>query len=182
MLFRNKQITWLAQQVSTIERRLAELVDRQNQLHKVLAHQQAQAEQERTTLQETLTSLQAEIRELASLQRKQQETPTASDNETQTQLEQFRADLTACIERIQQIETSVAQVVTHLQALEDLALGWQQRVDTNRQQTKAASTNLEEEVQAREELTQETNSATHKATPRPRKSVKSNGATIHTQP
>jgi chromosome segregation ATPase len=180
MLFGTKHITLLAQQMSTTERRLAELVDLQYQLHKVLAHQQSQAEHERTAVRETLANLLAEIRELVSSQ-DSQDTSAASDNEIQPQFDQFCADLTACTTRIQQLETSVAQVVTRLQALEVLALGWQQQADPNGQQITAAATNSEEEVQAREEPTQETSSTTPKATPRSRKSVKHNGATLPIQ-
>jgi TolA-binding protein len=179
MWFGTKNYTLLAQKISKTECRLAELVDLQHQLHKVLAQQQAQVEQERDSQRESMTSLLAEMHELVSLQQSQKELSTVSAHETHSQLDQLRSDLNICTQRIERLEAGIAHMATRLQVLETWALEWQQQVATNEQRILAALTFLQEEAQAKETALGHEAGGIAKATQRPRKSVKSNGASVH---
>jgi hypothetical protein len=85
------------------------------------------------------------------------------------------------MQRLQQIEASVSHQVTRRQALEEWALGWQQRVEAKEQQLATVSPPLQEEVRAREVLTQQrAGNTAHQATQPPSKLGKRNVTTRHT--
>jgi chromosome segregation ATPase len=69
--------------------------------------------------------------------------------------QEVAAERTAFTHRIEQIEATLEQLVSRIQALEGLTLAWQQRADTQEQQITTLRFHLQEEVQAREKLAQQ---------------------------
>lgn len=125
MLFHTKRYKLLLEQVDAAERRIADLLEQQRQIHEALTHQQTQYEHDLAALRDTFISQIAQMHELIELQRSQHESLVALLSDNQHQLDRLRDDLTATIAhqegqthpRFQAIETALTE---HRQAVEQV--------------------------------------------------------------